>query len=103
MEITQTATATWDPTTTRTDGSPVTGTISYLINIGSFTASTTEPTFTFVPEQIGLVEGDYVFEVRSQEEVGSTGRVSAPAQFPFTVEVTPADPSAPTNLLLVFS
>lgn len=102
MEITQTATATWDPTTTRVDGSPATGAISYLITIGSFNTSVVEPTFSFVPEQIGLPAGDHILEVRTQEEVGSTGRVSAPATIPFTVEVI-ADPSAPTNVQLVFS
>lgn len=101
MDIKQTAVATWDKATVRTDGKPITGVVFYLINIGSFSTSVTDPTFSFVPEQIGLAEGDYVFEVRTQEDVGGTGRVSAPAKFPFTVEVI-ADPAAPTNLVLKF-
>lgn len=100
MDIERPATLRWNAPTTRTDGTGIAGTVSYIVNVGEHTYTTDETSvrIDFLAE--GYTPGDYVAEVRTQEDFEGRGRVSAPASIPFVLEAI-APPNPPTGLEFV--
>ena len=100
MDIERPATLQWNAPTTRTDGTGIAGTVSYIVNVGGHTYNTAETSIRIDFMAEGYEPGDYVAEVRTQEDFEGRGRVSAPASIPFVLEVI-AVPNPPTGLAFV--
>jgi hypothetical protein len=85
--------ATWQHATTRTDGTPITGTRSYSLRLyrGTELVSSANPTGTG-HEFTGLTEGAYTLRIATIE-----GSRQGPDSDPVAVEI-PFPPSAPTGL-----
>lgn len=103
MDINQTRIITWTAPTHRTDGAPIVGTLSYLVEVvdsnnGVRQFPTTSTTMELNFSQEGYRPGDYTVYVRAVEEYGAQGRVSDRSNgFPLSLESV-ANPEAPTNL-----
>ena len=106
MDITKTATLTWNAPTTRTDGTALKGVVTYIIElvdannaVKQYTATTPTKTFNF--EQEGVKPGTYTLFVRAQEDYNGTGKVSARSNgLPLVLELV-AEPNPPTNLKVI--
>lgn len=106
MDIGKTTTLSWDAPTKRTDGTPIQGVISYIVElvqgttvVKTWPVSTTSKAFNF--EQEGIAPGAYTLFARSQEDYNGSGKVSARSVgLPLSLEVV-APPMAPINLKVV--
>lgn len=105
MDIMEPRTVRWVAPTTRTDGAPVTGTLSYIVEIvgsagtDTYNSDVTQMRIDWFTE--GYAPGDYQAYVRSVETTGAAGRVSdRSVGFPFTLEQI-ANPNPPTSVEVV--
>lgn len=97
MDIEQPGTIRWRAPTTRTDSTPISGVLSYIVVVGDKRWTPSVPTITIDWQAEGFTPGSYTMNIYSQEEQGGRGRISAPAVFPFSLELV-APPNPPTNV-----